>query len=360
MIDTFGGSVTLTGFDEIENSEYLPPVVRYWRRMDGLFVFNIIFDENNSLGSALLSNTDCIKLAGLAATEIKIKLGIRPKSLTSCNLLSKWRSQDWPTISLRPIKLADANELTPENVQEVLSDDARLSKLRSIPAGKTLLSEPLALFHYRRRFSDIFEKGYEVRDVLRDYRPSLARRLGLPFRLYTWHAPVVGVVLYACLLAFWHYARSSYANEHTEGGLTNEDIQRTVTDYFDNISIVCLVVLVWLMLSIVLIRRNRTLRAIQKATEILRFGNIYCCVLSNVASSSNDADAPYYTEGDFSDAIDVLTDLKENEIEKRRTNFVLIGLCILFFSVPMFNDLGPGILGEYVRDYVTKFLELRG
>lgn len=332
--------ISLEKAAKIKNGSFLPEIITYWRRLDGIFLFQINFTDSNDAQSNL-KNKEYVALASYVSSQIKRKIGPHNEPLAAVKSETKTGDNLFPTISTSPIKISSTADLNEGNVEKMLTSDETLLSMNATLMGSKLNSEVPALFLLRRQFAANFEKAYQIRDALKTLRFSnpLHNRFFKVgpeklFRKYTWHASLL--FYFVMIFANAAYTYGQYDFKNSNGNTTTDFKLALGLTFVDSILLVGVPVLVAIYILVVQIRRRKTLKAISKAIHILNLGNIYCDVLSRITNDTKIKN----NSGNFDHSIEVLSNLKQVEQDKRRDNLIMLYTSAAICAVPFYKFVG--------------------
>lgn len=352
--------------DGLDNSAYLPEIVKYWRRVDGLILFSAIFASSED-PTGQVSDSECIRLASFIGQQIKARIGEQNAALSATVTEIDSPRGGFPTISISPIKLSSSVPITPTDrtiagadamtPALIMQSDTKLMKLMAVPAGNRQGNEIRALYLLRSKFSSAFGKAYGARAYLKQIKWRFGRKRGKGwgidlFRRYTWHGPVYAYVCLVLLLASFNLGKYARALQ-TETPLPDLAM-RVALDFLNWTLILGLPLLAIIYITVIRVRRRSTIRAVDKAIEVLLLGNIYCQTLRRIAISCGQND----NDTDFSDSIDLLREFKSREIEKRNANLRWIAFLSAICAVPFFKFIDQFPFWHAVKEIVFSAFSL--
>jgi len=349
--------ILIEGAESLHNGDRLPKVVTYWRRMDGVFLYRLKLKDHDPKES--LGAHEMLKLASLVSSLIKRKEGPQNGTISATLAEIESRTGSFPTISVSPIKLHSSCELSIDNVAEHLESEEKLLSLSAKPIGRRLRSLHPALYLMRRQFAGAFEKAYQVKILLKYQRfESPVYRIAkigprYLFRKYTWHAAVYTYVAFVIALSLIDIGRFLQRLNGAQASV-GDIAEQVFIEFVDKALVLGFLVTFALFVVVILIRRTKTLKAIDRSLTVLQLGNIYCAVLAEIAKKANKPK----TDADFSSAIDALRDMKRIENEKRSQNLAIMLPAAAICWVPLAHYANENIkilarLGQIIKQAFT-------
>lgn len=351
------GEILVEDADFLRNGDRLPKVVQYWRRIDGVFLYQLnLLDQDSDEG---LSVSEMLKLASLVSSLIKRKEGPQNGTISATLAEIESRTGSFPTISVSPIKLHSSCNLSVENVAEHLESEEKLLSLSAKPIGRRLKSLHPALYLMRRQFAGAFDKAYQVKILLKSQRVENPlnrlshKRPRYLFRKYTWHAPVCIYATFVLVLSLIDIGRFLQRLNGAQASV--KDIaEQAFIEFVDKALVLGFLVTFALFVVVILIRRAKTLKAIDRSLTVLQLGNIYCSVLTDIAKRAGKPQ----TDADFSSAIEALRDMKRIEVEKRAQNLAIMLPAAAICWVPLAHYANENVkvlarLGEIIKEAFT-------
>ncbi|WP_390914486.1 hypothetical protein [Pseudosulfitobacter sp. SM2401] len=339
-------------------------------------------DEERALSFESLKSKEIVKIAKLVSDQIKSKHHVR--SVAHGILLPQNnRTNFLAPISITPRKISSPclddlenpkqaveSMVKNENIRDHLSSKIKLVSMRGKGLGRTLdIKAPVALL-LRQQFNHCFEACFHVVDGTKHQPPRLpffdAPRINSWLGRFSW----INVRSFWCIFALYVLSiiliMAIIFWRHLDGDATISAFWSASWTNAEPVLAICTFMFSILFGFVeVLVKRNQAIKAFEKAQEILRAGNIYCLVTKNLFSTieknpdkalENNQTDPLVlkgqidhelmmrveTEGDFTNAIDVLQIWKAREQQKQWFVIALLTPLVFYSGVPVIEFIQDG------------------